>query len=98
MVTGSGLGELAAVAIVILVIPVGLIWLIGRRIAKRSNYDKWEPALEPKSDVHVLGSDLPQRRNTFFAGMAQRRYTVPKDPQAYAKIFVPGGSDKDREQ
>ena len=87
---------MAAVLIVIVVIPVGLTMLFGRRIAKRRNHDKWEPALDPTSDAHVLGSDYRQRQGTFFVGMAQRRYTVPKDPQAYAKIFVPDGLEKGR--
>jgi hypothetical protein len=60
-----------------------------RRHAKRSNNAKWEPALEPQSEAHGLGTDYPQRSGSFLSSMVHRRYAIPKDPQAYAKIFVP---------
>jgi len=49
----------------------------------------WQPELEPTPEVHVLGSDYPQTNGTFLRHLVSRPYTVPKDPEAYAKIFVP---------
>ena len=49
----------------------------------------WEPDLEPRPDVHVLGSDYPQKDTEFLQHLVKRSYTVPKDPEEYAKIFVP---------
>ena len=66
---------------------------VAYRHAKRSNHSKWQPALSPEADAHSLGTELPQRSGTFLSGLVHKRYTVPKDPQAYAKIFVPDSKD-----
>ena len=58
----------------------------------------WEPALDPKADVHVLGADFPQSSGTFMNGLVSKRYTVPKDPQEYAKLFVPETKDKGQQE
>jgi hypothetical protein len=64
-----------------------IVWvLVVRAHAKRANYDKWQPALEPKS---TIGTDYPQGTGTFLSGMVQTRYEVPKEDQAHAKTFVP---------
>ncbi|MDB5661462.1 MAG: hypothetical protein JWS10_4077 [Cypionkella sp.] len=55
---------------------------------KRSKFD-WQPDLELPADVHVLGSEYPQRDGAFLRYLVKRTYTVPKDPEEYAKIFVP---------
>lgn len=85
-------------ALVAILVPVGLMavvlaW-IRRRYAVHANHDKWQPALAPQPDVHALGSDYPQTGRDFLRGMVNNRYTVPKDPIEYAKIFVPETKDK----
>ena len=55
---------------------------------KRCNFD-WQPDLGPEPDVHILGGDYPQRNGAFLRHLVKRAYTVPKDPEEYAKIFVP---------
>ena len=71
---------------------------VVRRHAKRSNYAKWEPALEPQSEAQGLGTDYPERSASFLSSMVHRRYTIPKDPQAYAKIFVPDTKAADQKE
>ena len=74
---------------------VGIACLIGLRFyAAKAKHSKWQPALVPQPDVHVLGSDYPQTGRDFLGGMVNNRYTVPKDPIEYAKIFVPETKDK----
>jgi hypothetical protein len=48
------------------------------------------------TSVHTLGSGWPQTGTSFFGGMVRRTYAVPKDPQAYAKIFVPPNDTEGR--
>lgn len=66
---------------------VGFDWLFGIK-PKSSKFD-WQPDLEPTPDVHVLGNDYPQKDGEFLQHLVNRSYTVPKDPEEYAKIFVP---------
>ncbi len=56
--------------------------------AKSRKFD-WQPDLEPAPEVHVLGSNYPQKDGEFLQHLVKRTYTVPKDPEEYAKIFVP---------
>lgn len=74
---------------------VAIICLIGLRLyAAKAKHSKWQPALDPQPDVHVLGSDYPQGGRDFLSGMVNNRYTIPKDPIEYAKIFVHETKDK----
>ena len=85
----------ALVALILpLVLMAGVVAWIRRRHAVHAKHDKWQPALVPQPDVHVLGSDYPQTGRDFLSGMVNNRYTVPKDPIEYAKIFVPETKDK----
>jgi hypothetical protein len=79
---------LAFVGLIIwLRIYAGCPWPI--RLKSEPRRRDWEPALEPTSDVHVLGNDYPQKNGEFLQHLVKRTYTVPKDPEEYAKIFVP---------
>lgn len=55
-----------------------------RRDWESESEKDWEPALEPEPNVHVLGSDYPQRNGAFLRHLVTRSYTVPKDPEEYA--------------
>ncbi|MDZ4312679.1 MAG: hypothetical protein U1A24_19200 [Cypionkella sp.] len=83
-------------AIGLVVVAVGLVFvvLIGlkRWHEAKNRHSEWRPALttdDPKKDVHVLGSRYPQKSRDFLASTVSNAYTVPKDPEEYAKIFVP---------
>ena len=80
------------VAIGSAVLFAGLVfWAIWNYLPikpKPGKFD-WQPDLEPTADVHVLGSDYPQKDGAFLRHLVKRSYTVPKDPYEYAKIFVP---------
>ena len=87
------LPALLAILVPVALMAVVLAW-IRRHHAAQAKHDKWQPALVPQPDVHVLGSDYPQTGRDFLGGMVNNRYTVPKDPIEYAKIFVPETKDK----
>jgi hypothetical protein len=73
----------------------GIACLVAVRLfAAKAKHAMWQPALDPSADVHVLGSDFPQDGRDFLSGMVNNRYSVPKDPMEYAKIFVPETKDK----
>ena len=66
---------------------IGFDWLSGIK-PKPRKFD-WQPDLEPTPEVHVLGNSYPQKDGEFLQHLVKRTYTVPKDPEEYAKIFVP---------
>lgn len=79
----------------VLSIPLVLGLMVSLTIrfwfARPSRRPRWDPAL----DSHILGSDYRKAdHGSSPGGIERRNYHVPKDPQAYAKIFVPDGQDR----
>jgi hypothetical protein len=77
---------------VVCILAYGVVRVAWVRYGDRRRMNQWVPDLSADRDgnaVHVLGAPYPQRTNTFMEGFTRRTYSVPKDPEAYAKIFVP---------
>lgn len=72
-----------------LLFVVVVFWAIWTYLPRKPRKFDWQPDLKPEPDVHVLGNDYPQKDGQFLQHLVKRSYTVPKDPEAYAKIFVP---------
>ena len=83
-----------------LLLAAMVFWAIGNYLPIKPKTGKfnWQPDLEPTPEVHILGSDYPQRNGTFLRHLVNRPYTVPKDPEAYVKIFVPTKDRKGSDQ
>lgn len=72
-----------ALLILALVVMVGLLaWLGQRRNSSQGDGDN--------PDYHILHSEY----HSGVGGGENRTWKVPKDPQAYARLFIP--KDKDR--
>jgi hypothetical protein len=72
----------------------GAILLVMRGVAKKYNFAKWQPA----QDSHVSFTEFHQNGAGFLNGMTSQNSLVPKDPQEYAKGFMPkDGAGESRE-
>jgi hypothetical protein len=67
------------------VVIFGPFLLVMRAIAKKYNFAKWQP----EQDKHVVFTEFHQNGEGFLNGMTSQNGLVPKDPQDYAKAFVP---------
>lgn len=80
-------------------LAVGIAWVVLtlalRHRAARDGDHHWQPDLAANSaqdGVHILTATEP-KWSKIGPGLSHN-YTVPKDPQDYAKIFVPGDDRK----
>ncbi|WP_338548349.1 hypothetical protein [Roseovarius phycicola] len=72
------------IIIALIVVAVGALAIMGQR------KDPGARGSEPGHGDHILESDY----QSGVGGGNVTRWTVPKDPQAYAKRFVPKGKAK----
>ena len=76
------------VGLIVAIVGV-IVWHTLRVMAREGNAPRGAP---PGTGYHTL-------RSEYFSGGGgggeAREYTVPKDPQAYARLFVPKDKPKD---
>ena len=80
---------------------VGLLvlWAAKKSFASKARNKDWQPALEQEreQDVHILGTTYPESNWHGLTCKKIHTYTVPKEPNEYAKIFVPEAKCNDIE-
>ncbi len=80
---------------VLMVLAVGIAWVVlvvaWRSYTVRRRHSEWQPALSAQSEeegVHFVTSDYPTG-SRWESEARKQSHTVPKNPQDYAKIFIP---------
>lgn len=80
---------------ILMVLAVGTAWIVlfvaWRSYTFRKRHNDWQPAFAAASveaGVHFVTSDYP-RGSRWESEARKHSHTVPRNPQDYAKVFVP---------